>query len=388
MGRKTYSRIDDKGRTVYTLTPGFEAATTEYDTRGRISKSSFGSGPDAFTYTYTYDSSGQKASDTDSLGRATTFAYDDIGRKSATTQPGGLLVQFGYDANGNRVSVTPPERLPYLFTFDALNRETDFNPPDIGLPVDNTAISRSPDGQVLTVTRPDGKIITNSYDSGGRLLKVTMPEAAIDVAYQPGEDRIASVTRTAADGSAQTTSYTYDGQLLIAKQESGAVNYSATLAYDNNYWTTSQTINGQPIAYTYDNDGLITSAGALSIARSTQNGAITGTALGSVAETFTYSPFGDVTVHQVKYAGAVVYQVDYVRDLIGRITKKTEAIQGVTKIHEYSYDAAGRLAGVMEDGVTVASYIRLERKPFDGGDTVRLLYRSVRHAGPYGLIRG
>ena len=58
----------------------------------------------------------------------------------------------------------------------------------------------------------------------------------------------------------------------------------------------------------------------------------------------------------MKSGGAAVYRVDYVRDKIGRITKKTETIQGAARVYEYGYDLAGRLVSVKENGVTVSTY--------------------------------
>jgi len=48
--------------------------------------------------------------------------------------------------------------------------------------------------------------------------------------------------------------------------------------------------------------------------------------------------------------------VVYVRDAIGRITKKTETVGGATAVYEYGYDLAGRLVSVKENGVTVSTY--------------------------------
>ena len=77
---------------------------------------------------------------------------------------------------------------------------------------------------------------------------------------------------------------------------------------------------------------------------------------GLVTDAITYRTFGETTAHEVKTGGAAVYLVDYVRDKIGRITKKTETIQGAARVYEYAYAAAGRLAEVKEDGVVVSTY--------------------------------
>ena len=50
------------------------------------------------------------------------------------------------------------------------------------------------------------------------------------------------------------------------------------------------------------------------------------------------------------------YETRYERDKLGRITRKTETIQGETHVWDYAYDLSGRLVEVKRDGVTSASY--------------------------------
>ena len=51
-----------------------------------------------------------------------------------------------------------------------------------------------------------------------------------------------------------------------------------------------------------------------------------------------------------------MYANAYVRDSIGRITERTERVNGVSTTFSYSYDAAGRLFEVRENGVLSAHY--------------------------------
>ena len=51
------------------------------------------------------------------------------------------------------------------------------------------------------------------------------------------------------------------------------------------------------------------------------------------------------------------WQVNYQRDKLGRITKKTESIEGVTSVTDYGYDLAGRLQTVSKDGVIASTYV-------------------------------
>ncbi|MBI3302464.1 MAG: RHS repeat-associated core domain-containing protein, partial [Deltaproteobacteria bacterium] len=49
-------------------------------------------------------------------------------------------------------------------------------------------------------------------------------------------------------------------------------------------------------------------------------------------------------------------QTQFTRDLLGRITTKTETISGVTDTYTYHYDQAGRLDEVQKNGTVIASY--------------------------------
>ena len=132
------------------------------------------------------------------------------------------------------------------------------------------------------------------------------------------------------------------------------------MTFDNNFWVTSESVNGGAINFTYDNDGRLKSAGDLTITRNGQNGFLTGTALvnASVAivDSYVYSTFGETASYNAKVGGAAVFDVQYTRDDIGRIVTKTETVGGTTTVYEYGYDVAGRLVSVKEDGVVVSTY--------------------------------
>jgi RHS repeat-associated protein len=128
--------------------------------------------------------------------------------------------------------------------------------------------------------------------------------------------------------------------------------------YNTNFDVASVSVNGEtPIAYTYDNDMLLSAAGSLTTTRNTSNGLLTGTTLSSVTTTQGHNLFGEVTSLGAKHGTATLYSVTLVRDNAGRITSRTETVQGVaTQTWGYTYDAAGRLETVTLNGIVHASY--------------------------------
>ena len=149
---------------------------------------------------------------------------------------------------------------------------------------------------------------------------------------------------------------TYDGSLLTQSPWSGPISGSVNWTYDNNYRKTSQRVNGgHTVTFTYDADDLLTGAGAMTLTRN-GNGLLTGTALGTVMDSMTYNTLGEVSTSSSSISGSPVLSTTYARDSLGRISQKSETIQGVTTTYGYTYDTAGRLAEVQQNGVTVSTY--------------------------------
>lgn len=116
-------------------------------------------------------------------------------------------------------------------------------------------------------------------------------------------------------------------------------------------------MNGAHTAtFTYDDDGLLTGAGALAVARDPDTGLVTGTTLGNVETEMTNSGFGELETSTASFSGSPLYAASYTRDKLGRITTKVETVEGVTTSWSYGYDLAGRLETVLRDGQPFGSY--------------------------------
>jgi len=133
-------------------------------------------------------------------------------------------------------------------------------------------------------------------------------------------------------------------------QSEGSVWCVLSRTYDNNFRLTSQSVNGSTtINYTYDNDGLLTGAGDLTIQRDSTNGLITGTTLGSITDTLGYQDvlqsvnYGEVATYTAQSATDQLFAVAYERDHLGRITRKTETINGQPHVYQYTYYTRGWL---------------------------------------------
>jgi len=73
-----------------------------------------------------------------------------------------------------------------------------------------------------------------------------------------------------------------------------------------------------------------------------------------------YNDFGginniDVNIN-ININATDAYDTSFIRDKLGRITNKTETIDGITTDYEYLHDIAGRLEEVKTDNVTTSTY--------------------------------
>lgn len=78
-GRPSSTVLNDKGRTILSQTPEFEAVQYAYDPRGRLNVVTQGSGAEARTTLIGYNAQGYVGSMTDALGRSLVFEHDLAG---------------------------------------------------------------------------------------------------------------------------------------------------------------------------------------------------------------------------------------------------------------------------------------------------------------------
>ena len=352
-GRVSVTTLDPLGRPEAVSSPGIEPVNMVYDTRGRLVQLLTGSGVDQRSTVWTYDALGRVETVTDAENRVRRHTYDAADRVIQQEEPDGRLLTLTYDANGNVTSVTPPGRDPHAFTYTPLDLEETYLPPDVGFTPRVTTNVYDRDGQLTRVIRPDGRTVAHGYDSAGRLSTVDFSRGQLGYEYHPTTGRVSAINAP----ESVRMEHTYDGPLVTSTAWSAPVNGNVSFTYDADFRVATRSVNGaNTIAYSYDNDGLLTQAGELNIARDAANGRVTGTTLGNVTDAFTYTGFGEVAGYSARFLGTTLFSQSFIRDKLGRITTKTETVEGVTTVYGYGYDLAGRLTEAYENGVLVRSY--------------------------------
>src|SRR3989338_3065586 len=354
MGRVATATIDDQGRIRKSEVPELAPVSFGYDTQGRPITITAGTDTSARITTFSYNSKGYLDTLSNPLSQDTRFEYDQAGRTTRQILADLKEIGLGYDANGNTTSVTPPEKPDHTFSYTAVNLAETYNPPALSSVTTPTQYAYNLDKQFSKFTRPDGKTVQFGYTSKGKLELVTLPDSkTLGYTYDDTKGQLTTVT---APGG-ESLSYSYDGSLPLSTTWAGTINGSVSRTYNNNFWITSNSVNGgSTITYQYDNDGLLTGTGDLTLSRTAQNGLITCATLGSVNDTRCYNTFGEVIDYRATYSASEIFLTHFEQDKLGRITEKTETVDGATHVYNYEYDETGRLINVKKDSAIISEY--------------------------------
>ncbi|HXU62344.1 MAG TPA: RHS repeat-associated core domain-containing protein, partial [Polyangia bacterium] len=353
-GRQRIVREDEHGRLTYSQFGGLAPTVNSYDARGRLQSVTVGTGADARTTSFTYDGLDRPVSSVDPRSLTDGFGYDADNRSVVRTTPDGAQTVLSYDPAGDLVSVAPPGRPAHQFVFSSGREESSYAAPAVpGVASSTTSYSYNLDRQLTLITRPDGETIAVGYDAAGRLSTTTYDAGTVTRIYSPTTGQLVNVA--ASDGG--TIDLAYDGKLLLSTTWTGVVSGNVSHTWNSEFRMNTQSVNGDGgVAYTYDPDGLITGAGALTIARDPTSGLISGSTLGAVTDAEIHNSFGERTSYIARYNGQPIFQAQTTPDQVGRVVDRTETVDGQSHAYHYAYDAAGRLQTVTVDGVSAATY--------------------------------
>ena len=290
---------------------------------------------------------------TDALGRAIRFERDQLGRMTQQSFPDGRAIQFSYDANGNLTSLTPPGRDAHIFHYDAINQTTDYDPPKLINGFTPTQYFYDLDKQLTQIMRPDGQSVDFIYDDAGRLAAMDTNPVAINYGYDHSSGQLTHIETS----DNNILSFNYDGFLLVDETWTGVVSGRVSHEYSSDFWVSALSVNNNGINFEYDNDGLLMQAGNLTIDHNLANGLITGTNLSSINSSLDYNEFGELIYYGAEAAGSILYSTSFERDVLGRITAKSEDIEGNIHNYFYDYDLSGRLVNVTKDNISIAQYL-------------------------------
>ncbi len=366
-GRQSSATVDAVGRTVEVRPPQVEPSHYTYDERGRLVQVTQGEGDTARTMRMAYGTDGMLAAVTDSLGRTVGQDHDATGRLVRTTLPDGRTVRLGPTATGRLGSLTPPGRPAHTFDYTGFNGLSRYTPPPAGGEAGSASYEYDADRRLAKATRLGGQVLQFTYDAGGRPSQDLSPEGSLGYSWN-ASGLLAGLT----DSSGGSLSYSYDGGLPLQVTAAGAVSGTVSVTYDQDLRVRAQTVSGTPtLALDYDPDGLLIQAGELALTPEAASGRLAGTSLRGIGDSWTYDEHGD----PASYSVPGLLELSWVHDAAGRVTERTETVQGETHTWRYGYDLDGRLEEVDRDGSSWARYTfdsndnRLSRTDSEGTET-------------------
>jgi RHS repeat-associated protein len=342
-----------EGRTVTTLynsatlvtesvsIPGLFDATYGYDTYGRLTSVDTNTrGID-----FSYNAQGFLESITDAENHTTNYFYDAVGQVKQVDRPDITSIWFSYDNNGNMTVLTNPSTIDHGFGYNKVNLNSSYQTPIS----DSYSYMYDKDRRLKQINFPSGNQINNIYDTT-RLVQIQTPEGNIDLTYLCGT-KVGSMTN-----GTESITYGYDGKLVTSEVLSGILNRSLFYGYNNDFNLTGLTYDGGTTSYLYDDDGLLTGSGSFTITRNAGNGLPESVTDGALSLIRGFNGYGEVEGEDFTVSGQNLTSWNLIRDNNGRITQKTETVDGVISDYVYSYDPMGRLLTVTKDGILVEGY--------------------------------
>ena len=320
-----------------------DSVVRHYDNNGNLLVESH----NGVTTTYTYDSAGNKLTQTDANGHVTHFASYVAGLPQVITDPLGNVTKEVVNQNGTIATKTTPKGEATTYTYGPLYRLTGITLPT-HLP---TTLSWNDNANGTTMVMTRGKEVkTLQYNSLGKPVATIENDGINSHAVYRTYDslnRLISQTypTTVGNTGASAIDYRYDAlnRPLLFTQ---AGNFTTTYTYDDN--DNSVNIidpNGHATSLTYrafanpDVKQLMTIAqpeGVTTTINRTVMGQITAITQGKLTRTYAYNSHHYLSCETNPEIGSTTYG----RDNVGNMTSKQV---GNEKATTYTYDADNHL---------------------------------------------
>ncbi len=388
LGRRTRVVTDAEGRVVESGvlnsddTYVFEPVRYSYEAGGRLEFARQGSGANERALRFHYNSADLPNSNPERgyplgietpEGDLSTFAWDELGQLSSETRyvaAGNETTELGYDEVGLVDRVRPPERNDHLMSYSGYDALQFYSPPTLsGVATDTTWTPGGERQEIDRVNLPDGRSIDYTYDAPtGRLTSLTLASVgAVLMSYSPlgGEavgdtGQLRSVTMPQVSGANVTNELVYDGPLLTEMRTVGLPGGTHVVAFsydpdDELRLNSIQVGSETPTNYTYDDDGLLTGAGPLTVTRNAVTGLADTATVGVVRSTFTPNDFGEQASIDTDW-GSDQLNFAFQYDLNGRIVSRTETSLSAAEQQVYVHDEAGRLTDVFLNDASTPTY--------------------------------
>lgn len=322
-GRGTMTTFNSKHQPTKVVDSAGNTTTYDYDSNDRLVAMSDASGD----WEFENNSRGQRTKTTDPAGRIMTASYNSGGDRVSETNEFGGETTFTVDAYGRTTSATDADNNERTFTYTSWGQLAGFS-----LPAGGTySAAFDVDQRPVTVTDPLNKTTTYSYDVYGRLNKVTDGLGGQTQLTYDGLGRVVSAQD--ARGKTTTQEFTDDG---LVESITNAAGETTEFEYDPAGRRLRETDPlGRVTQTVYDRSGRIVKV-------QTPDGG---------TRSFEYDANGNQS--KVIAADGGIWLSEY--DDAGNVTKTTDPLG---KVNQWTYDAARRVVSHRDarDHVTTFAY--------------------------------
>ena len=309
-----------------------------YDTGGRLETVTTGTRQSVFAY----DTRGNLASVTDPEENVVTYDYDDIGRVTAVHRPditetgNETVIAFDYDENGSMTVLTNPSAVDHGFGFNKVNLNSSYTTPMSG----DYSYVYDKARRLTQKNFPSGAWIRYDYDPAKLGSIETSEGDAVSFAYSSCGAKVESVSR-----DEEQIGYGYDGSLVTSETLTGTLAQTLSYTYSSDFAVQNFTYAGETRTYGYDNDGLLTGAGDLTVTRNAGNGLPESVTGGPLSLSRDFSLYGETDTESFSVSGSELFSWSVVRDDNGRITEDTRIRASLPAIKMALDPAVHRVGG-------------------------------------------
>jgi RHS repeat-associated protein len=315
---------------------------TTYETYNGYGQPLTLSDPNSVPTTLTYDARSHLTSRQVST-ETTGFSYYPTGLLDTVTMPDSSTLQYEYDGAHRLTKLLDGAGNSMQYTLDAMGNRTAESAYDPSNTLDRT-LSRvfnslselyqligaagttgvtttygyDSNGNQTTIDAPLSRNTINAYDALNRLEQITDPNSGKTYFGYDAENDLASVK----DPRSLTTSYTYNGFSDLAAQVSPDTG-TTTNTYDSGgNLSTAKDARSKTVTYSYDAANRVTQA-----------------AYGDQTIAYTYDA-GTNGKGRLTGASDANHSMAWTYDTLGRVTKKSQTVNSVTKSVQYAYTNA------------------------------------------------
>jgi len=289
---------------------------------------------------WTYDTVGNVLTETDRRGIVTTYTWDRENRRKTTTRDGTLIERLDYDAVGNVVERTDANGTVTRTEYDPADRPKEqIAGAGTGVAA-TTRWTSTPLGDVLSITDPESRVTTQTWDQRRRLVRVENGAGEATAYEHDGLGQIRTITPP--KGGTHASRRTYDAADRLQTIADGEGN-TWTYGYNQTDQRTSITNpRGHATTFAFDGRGLLT-------AMTYPGGA-----------TWTYRH--DADNHRISETTPLGVTRTYTVDALGRRRSAaySPVIAGEATSTGWSYDENGNVLAV-SDRIGEGQFITLTR---------------------------